>query len=451
MKNRVSFVFFPLFFLLLSLILSIQLWARYAAMPQSYSTASSYPIPFNLLAPAYFLRYPNPLATHVLSVDVLDRQIVQRPASTASSSSHDVQGSKSVLLTARLILKMGTLPSWAPRGLIKNAESWVLEVTEVDLETDRSALAAARNRAGPSTSKEEPYSTTSPFSRMFQRGWGSQEGSTSTNLYDDAAAVPGRQMRTWTRNLDHTTVLAVAEGLTFTELLKDPLPSTIDVKGKGKAATSAPSSTPLGTTHCLTSGHISSDVSVLWHRIEMFGLKRFKAHMDTSHQGLLYTASLLSPHLYSHEHYTPPKTTRFTRWREALRPPWLDGLPTSGWQKFVIKVQSARVRGTERYMDWKERWGIGEERREREESMSRWRDSFREKVGRLRQWKRSEGSIEEASRRTAPSSNRDAEEEALQEEEEKQEERESGEGQEILELPRDRIARLAHQARQQRS
>jgi PRELI-like family len=65
---------------------------------------------------AFFLRYPNPYASHVLSCDVISRDF------TPSGS----------LVTTRLILKTATLPRWAPRGIISRSESWILEESEVD-------------------------------------------------------------------------------------------------------------------------------------------------------------------------------------------------------------------------------------------------------------------------------------------------------------------------------
>lgn len=207
-------------------------------MVQTYSAESSFDLPWSVLAHAYLLRYPNPFAKHVLSLDVLDRRILHRNPQDPP-----------VLLTSRLLLKRGTLPSWAPRGLIKNAESWVLEVTEVDLE---------------------------PSADPPRR----------------------RQMRTWTRNLDHTTVLAVAESMTFTEGADAEAAAISDFKGKSRepstAATSAADQSPI-QTHCITSAHITSNVSVLWKRIEKFGLKRFKAHIDTvSHTHPVHWLSVAS-------------------------------------------------------------------------------------------------------------------------------------------------------------
>ena len=72
--------------------------------------------PWSIVSLAFFLRYPNPYAAHVLSCDVISR-------------THTPQGT---MLTTRLILKKGSLPKWAPKGIISRAESWILEESEVD-------------------------------------------------------------------------------------------------------------------------------------------------------------------------------------------------------------------------------------------------------------------------------------------------------------------------------
>ncbi|ORX38271.1 hypothetical protein BD324DRAFT_577959 [Kockovaella imperatae] len=73
---------------------------------------------------AFFVRYPNPFARHVLSVDVLDRWI-------------DLETGR--LHTKRLILKRGILPKWAARWLPVSSSSggrgldaWVMEDSVVD-------------------------------------------------------------------------------------------------------------------------------------------------------------------------------------------------------------------------------------------------------------------------------------------------------------------------------
>ncbi|KIJ21501.1 hypothetical protein PAXINDRAFT_164983 [Paxillus involutus ATCC 200175] len=81
-----------------------------------FSQSFVYDDPWSIVSLAFFLRYPNPYASHVISCDVVDRR------QTESGS----------LLTTRLILKRGTLPRWAPQGIISRTESWVIEESEVD-------------------------------------------------------------------------------------------------------------------------------------------------------------------------------------------------------------------------------------------------------------------------------------------------------------------------------
>jgi len=81
-----------------------------------FSQSFLYDDPWSIVSLAFFLRYPNPYAAHVISCDVVSR-------------THTDSGS---LLTTRLILKRGALPRWAPKGIISRAESWVIEESEVD-------------------------------------------------------------------------------------------------------------------------------------------------------------------------------------------------------------------------------------------------------------------------------------------------------------------------------
>jgi len=81
-----------------------------------HSQSFLYDDPWSIVSLAYFLRYPNPYASHILSCDVISRTVT--PSGT--------------LQTTRLILKRGSLPRWAPKGIISRAESWVVEESEVD-------------------------------------------------------------------------------------------------------------------------------------------------------------------------------------------------------------------------------------------------------------------------------------------------------------------------------
>lgn len=83
---------------------------------------------WSIVALAFFLRYPNPYASHVLSCDVISREF------TPSGS----------LRTTRLILKRGALPSWFPSGIVSRQESWIVEESEVDVE-GRTVRCATRN------------------------------------------------------------------------------------------------------------------------------------------------------------------------------------------------------------------------------------------------------------------------------------------------------------------
>ncbi|AAS50440.1 AAR075Cp [Eremothecium gossypii ATCC 10895] len=94
---------------------------------------------FQTVSLAFFNRYPNPYAAHVLSIDTIARDV-------------DADGR---LHTTRLIKKMGKLPAWARPLLGRISESWIIEMSSVD---------AAR-----------------------------------------------QEMRTYTRNLDHTKVIKVEE------------------------------------------------------------------------------------------------------------------------------------------------------------------------------------------------------------------------------------------------
>nr|GAT43671.1 predicted protein [Mycena chlorophos] len=81
-----------------------------------FATTYHYDDPWSIVTLAFFLRYPNPYASHVLSCDVVSRSV-----STSGT-----------LLTTRLILKRGAMPRWFPKGIVTRAESWVVEETEVD-------------------------------------------------------------------------------------------------------------------------------------------------------------------------------------------------------------------------------------------------------------------------------------------------------------------------------
>lgn len=80
-----------------------------------YSQKYTYDDPWPTVTLAYFLRYPNPYASHIMSCDVISRSV--------TPEGH--------LKTSRLLLKRSGLPKWT-RKLVPRPESWVIEETEVD-------------------------------------------------------------------------------------------------------------------------------------------------------------------------------------------------------------------------------------------------------------------------------------------------------------------------------
>ncbi|WFD44162.1 aminodeoxychorismate lyase [Malassezia psittaci] len=229
-------------------------------MVQSFQDSVPFPYPWTACVQAFFLRYPNPQASHVLTVDVLDRRIEPRDSPTATGEPNFV------LCTTRLLLKRGSLPKWAPKNIIKNSESWVLEESEVDL-------------TSPSHDNRMP-----------------------------------RTMSIWTRNLDHTTVLAVTEGIKFSERISSTSPHT-------------------QSSDCLMAADISSQISfrLLRNRIEKFGLKSYLSHKETSREGLLWSIKnleyLREPSGTMAIAEVNPSRSRTRRLLHALRPPFLDGYP----------------------------------------------------------------------------------------------------------------------------
>ncbi|MCJ1273902.1 hypothetical protein MMC21_001695 [Puttea exsequens] len=93
-------------------------------MVKFHENSFNYDYPFPAVSLAYFLRYPNPYATHVLSTDVIDRHF---DAATQRLS------------TTRLHLKRSKIPpvilKLLPKGIIGNdgGQSYVVEKSVVDV------------------------------------------------------------------------------------------------------------------------------------------------------------------------------------------------------------------------------------------------------------------------------------------------------------------------------
>jgi hypothetical protein len=82
-----------------------------------YSTTFTYDHPWSTVTLAYFLRYPNPYATHVLASDILSRHV-------------DEQGT---LHTTRLLVKRGKLPKWGAK-ILNISQTYIIEHSIVNPE-----------------------------------------------------------------------------------------------------------------------------------------------------------------------------------------------------------------------------------------------------------------------------------------------------------------------------
>lgn len=95
-------------------------------MVKFYETSFKYDYPLPAVSLAYFLRYPNPYATHVLSTDVIDRQF---------------DPSTQRLTTTRLHLKRSKIPPTLlrllPKGFLGSSadagQSYILEKSVIDV------------------------------------------------------------------------------------------------------------------------------------------------------------------------------------------------------------------------------------------------------------------------------------------------------------------------------
>ncbi|VVT46552.1 uncharacterized protein SAPINGB_P001270 [Magnusiomyces paraingens] len=84
-------------------------------MVLTYSTFHEFNYNFSTVTLAFFNRYPNPYATHVISADTISQKIQDQK-----------------LYTTRLIRKNGRLPKFIMPFLGKVAESWIVEYSVVD-------------------------------------------------------------------------------------------------------------------------------------------------------------------------------------------------------------------------------------------------------------------------------------------------------------------------------
>ncbi|GAA5924867.1 uncharacterized protein JCM15063_005753 [Sporobolomyces koalae] len=90
-------------------------------MVQTAESSYTYEVPFEFVVLAHNQRYPSPYGTHILSSDVISREL-----------SLDTM----TLTTTRLMNKRGKMPKWAPAFISSIGTSWVLETSHVRIDGD---------------------------------------------------------------------------------------------------------------------------------------------------------------------------------------------------------------------------------------------------------------------------------------------------------------------------
>lgn len=163
-------------------------------MVKFYESSFKYDYPFPAVSLAYFLRYPNPYATHVLSTDVIDR--------TFDPTSQQ-------LTTTRLHLKRSKIPTaivkLLPKGILgrgaDSGESFILEKSVIDLK-DGSMRTEARNL--------EWTGILSVVERqLYRRPANAAAVAASSSMTGPGAERQNFAERTWHENTEVTTTVTL--------------------------------------------------------------------------------------------------------------------------------------------------------------------------------------------------------------------------------------------------
>ncbi|GAA5955516.1 hypothetical protein JCM3765_006801 [Sporobolomyces pararoseus] len=190
-------------------------------MVQTSESSYTYEVPLPYIILAHNQRYPSPYGTHILSSDVISRSF---------------DPSSNVLTTTRLMNKRGKMPKWAPSFISSIGTSWVIEETQIDL-------------------------------NLYEEGT------------EDEIRVT-RELRTRSRNLDHTKIMQVEEFQVFTQSRDNSL-----------------------ATDSMTYSRITSDLDfwLLRDRVEKFGLAKLPKSISKARLGLNLIATLLLQPSTSHD------------------------------------------------------------------------------------------------------------------------------------------------------
>lgn len=225
-------------------------------MVKFYESSFSYDYPFPAVSLAYFLRYPNPYATHVLSTDVIDRHF---------------DPSSQRLSTTRLHLKKSKLPpallKILPKGIVgansDAGQSYILETSVVDVK-EGWMKTESRNLEWTgilSVIEKQTYRRLHP---------GETSGSsTSTDLVED------------TKQEDTKVTTTV----TLTSRLGQG--RTIGVRRKGDSATASAGSSVAEDQAAVKKGLFATwSTSSMQRSIELVGLRRTRDALVKSKEGM---------------------------------------------------------------------------------------------------------------------------------------------------------------------
>jgi len=101
-----------------------------------YQTKHVHPFCWDLVAHAIFLRYPNPMATHVLSEDTVHREVIQNG---------------NVLYSRRFLTKTNKLPKWGERWMPSSIYKFVPLVEESHVDRNNKVVTTYTRNVGLST------------------------------------------------------------------------------------------------------------------------------------------------------------------------------------------------------------------------------------------------------------------------------------------------------------
>ena len=98
-----------------------------------YTTTHTPPFAWDMVANAIFQRYPNPMASHVLSEDTLHRE---------------VRGGGHVLYTRRFLTKTNKLPKWGEKFFPSNLKRFVPLVEESHIDRNSKVVTTYTRNVG---------------------------------------------------------------------------------------------------------------------------------------------------------------------------------------------------------------------------------------------------------------------------------------------------------------